>query len=136
MDNLNRLLTARTFMKVLLIISLTINLIFSTSYLIKSYNSPFERVGVLDKDVKVYFQKAGNDNKSISITIPKGVIVKDASPMGFKRSDEYYPFRFQMVFMSEESDLANYNVNISNLKQPFPPLYLASSIKSIQRYSR
>jgi hypothetical protein len=55
------------------------------------FNTPTDRLGVLKQDVKVYV--VGN---SKYIVLPKGLVVRDASPGGIGAIDQFDPFRFQL----------------------------------------
>jgi hypothetical protein len=104
----------------ILIISLVINFLFVANYSVQKINSPTGRYGVLKQDLKVFFPQNGNPQQPVSVVLPKGIIVRDASPRGFDHVDLFEPYRFNITFMSDTKDLVDFSVNIKELKQlPF-----------------
>lgn len=96
----------------LLIVSLTLNISIGGILAIKTINSPVNRLGILKNDTKIIIPKELSKRESISIVLPKGMVVKDASPRGFDRIYLMEPFRFQITFVSDEGiDLVDYSID-------------------------
>jgi hypothetical protein len=104
----------------ILIVSLVINFLFIANYSVKKINSPTGRYGILKQDIKVFFPKDGDPRQPVTVFLPKGIIVRDASPRGFDHVDLFEPYRFNITFMSDKKDVVDFSVDIKKLKQlPF-----------------
>lgn len=106
------------YLKLILTLSLILNVILIIYLSFKKINSPENRCGVLKNDVKVLFPKGENGNEMMTVIIPKGITVKDASPRGFDHVDLFEPYRFQIIFSSDEKDMIDYSVNKTMIHIP------------------
>lgn len=86
-------------------ISLIFNFIFIGCYGLKLYNNPSNKIGVLKREVKVYMGKEPQEQ----FIIPKGFVVRDASPRGFAAIGHFEPYHFQIIVTTEDRDLIDYN---------------------------
>lgn len=103
----------------LLIVSLIVNVTFCINLGLKSLNSPEDRWGGLRGDVRVSFFSNGKNGKElITVVLPKGITVRDASPRGFDHVDLFEPYRFQITFSSDYNDLVDYTVDKNKLRLP------------------
>jgi len=89
----------------LLIASLLLNGLVMLDWLLASGH---RKIGTLTKDVPVGFFGERRDGAPSQFVLPKGLMVRDASPYGLSAFGQFEPYRFSVVITSESSDLVDY----------------------------
>ena len=109
--------------KFLIVLSISLNIMLVPGALWDITSSPYKREGFLMEDVHIrgYFKGEETD-----IILPKGLVVKDASPRGFDTIDLFEPRRFNITVTSER-ELVQYG------KVPRSSLYSADG-KDLSNY--
>ena len=90
--------------RIILIISICLNIYFGFGKLFDQFNSPPNRIGVLSKDIKV----GSFDTGKTLLELPKGLVVKDVSPRGFNAIDLFEPNRFSITITTDDENLIDY----------------------------
>ncbi len=91
--------------KWILRISVCLNIIFLSLFMLHSINSPSNKIGRLKKDVKVGFFSSD----SAFIYLPKGITVRDKSERGLSAIGQFENNRFEIVITSDD-DLVDYDL--------------------------
>ena len=100
--------------KYLIVLSIILNIILVPLAWWDYTTSPYRREGFLKEDVRI----GVHNRKETIITLPKGLVVRNASPRGLDAIDLLEPHRFSIIVTSER-ELVQYG------KVPRNALYTA-----------
>src|SRR5688572_3176952 len=90
--------------RVVLAISVLLNVVLGAWALLHHTSAPSGRIGVLAQDLSVKtFQEP-----SLSFLLPKGLTVADSSPRGLAGAGQLEPFRFSIIISSDRAALVDY----------------------------
>lgn len=93
-----------TMKKILIALSLSLNVILATTLWFNQINSPIKQNGVLKEDIKIGVM----GGKKPILTLPKGLTVRNASPRNFDAIDLFEPHRFTITVTSDQ-ELVEYD---------------------------
>lgn len=106
-------------LRALFILSVLLNILLGWSLLIKQFNAPEIKTGILTKDIKI----GRFGGKDTIFTLPKGLTVENATPRGFDAIDRFEPYRFSIVVSSDKDNLVDYSDKMK--RQEYGNLYSA-----------
>jgi hypothetical protein len=110
--------------KWLLIISILLNVLFVLLWSWNMLNTPSNRLGRLEKGIRVgYFA-----TDSVLFTLPKGLTVRDVSPVGLNAIGQFENNRFEIIITTELESLINYTLSQDSL-DIFDNYYSADVLK-------
>jgi len=104
-------------------ILLNVILVFAVLYLLLQgcAEVPNGRVGVLTRDIQV----GRFDGTKTIFTLPRGLVVRDASASG---ADRFEPYRFRLVVTSDDNTLVDYSPHAADL--PGDSEYYSADVES------
>lgn len=89
----------KTHTKLLLIMSLSFNTFFLLKIALDRFNSPTYRLGGLKKDISI---RLFHQNDTVLFELPKGLTVRDVSPMGIGAIGQFENNRFEIIVTSDQ----------------------------------
>lgn len=92
--------------KIVLSISLLINVFFILKIAIDKFNSPTNQLGELKQDVSI---KLFNHADTVLFKLPKGLTVRNVSERGFGAIGQFENNRFEIVITSSQANLVDYS---------------------------
>ena len=94
-------------------ISIALNVVLLTGYLLDWFSGPTYKLGRLEKDVTIgHF---GSD--SAMFKLPKGLTVRNISQRGLAAIGQFENERFELVITSDDANLVNYKLSEDSLQQ-------------------
>lgn len=112
----------KTSVKLVLIISITLNIIFLLKLGWDKFNSPTYRLGELRTDISL---RLFNQHDTLIFKLPRGLTVRDVSERGIGAIGQFENNRFQIVVTSENG-LVDYSKSKKDL-MPFGEFYSADT---------
>lgn len=103
----------RVLRRVLVGMSLLLNITFACVIAVDKLNAPRDRVGVLTRDLEI---GSFSGTKTL-FRLPKGLTVRDASPQFLAAIGQFEPYRCSIVITSEDEALVDYHVARASLHQ-------------------
>ena len=96
----------KNIFRVSLILSLLLNIfLVGRAVFIQSF-MPTDAIGELQQDIEV----SSFETDTTLFKIPKGTIVKNASPRGIAAMGQFENYRFTIIVTSDNPNLVNYNL--------------------------
>lgn len=86
-------------------VSILLNLLLLSRSLLTRTEAPIDRIGATTREIEV-----GDFNgKGPYFKLPKGLVVRDASPQGIASIDLFEPHRFLLIVTSDSDGLVDYS---------------------------
>lgn len=89
-------------------VSLTLNLLFAVRWLVLRTSEPVDRLGRITRD----FEVGDFSGDGPYFKLPKGLVVRDASPRGLDAIDLFEPHRFEIIVTTESENLVEYPLTL------------------------
>lgn len=99
--------------KILLSISVVVNVVLGFDYLLHQLIAPPNRRGVLTTDVFV----GEFMDSTVLFTLPKGLTVRDESPQFLAAAGHFEPYRFSIVLTTDNAGIVNYSIPDDSLQR-------------------